>query len=101
MCYWYASLYTVLEGLKSSQIEYVPIEKDILDIIDDLRLFRNVIYHPQPKYLDKRFFLIMGNKNSRNKINKIHLYLDKKLIEVMKNLSQNTSSQDIIEFFKQ
>lgn len=83
MCYWYASLYTVLEGLSEMKIVFPEIESDIADIKMPLRLFRNVIYHHQAKYMDNRMFVIMENKDSRAKIKRVHEFLNRELPKIM------------------
>lgn len=100
MCYWYATLYTVIEGLDSYKFDYSEIKSDVNDIKDSLRLFRNVIYHHQPGYFDERLFEIMKDKDSRTKIKAVHLFLDTKLREEMKNCKLKSEKVDMWVLFK-
>jgi hypothetical protein len=84
MCYWYATLYVVLEGLDSCDIDYKEIEKEVADIKNSLRLFRNVIFHHSKGYFDSRLFEIMKDKDSRKKILIIHSFLDEELQDRIK-----------------
>lgn len=86
MCYWYASLYVVLEGIDSMQLKLdKKIRNDVDEIKGSLRLFRNVIVHHQSKYWDKRLFEIMKIEDCPQKINRVHNYLNRHLIDLMKS----------------
>lgn len=100
MCYWYATLYTVLEGLDSCKVDYKPIEKEVNEVKDSLRLFRNVIFHHQKGYFDARLFEIMKDKDSRKKILKIHNYLDTELQKQMKGSKIKEGDYDFEKLFK-
>lgn len=100
MCYWYATLYTVIEGLDSCKIDYKPIQQEVNDIKDSLRLFRNVIFHHQKGYYDARLFEIMKDKDSRKKILTIHKYLDEELQKVIKGFKLKEGDYDFNKLFK-
>ncbi len=100
MCYWYATLYTVIEGLDSCKVDYKPIEKEVNEVKDNLRLFRNVIFHHQKGYFDARLFEIMKDKDSRKKILAIHKYLDEELQKEMKGFKLKDGDYDFSKLFK-
>lgn len=100
MCYWYATLYTVLEGLDSCKVDYKPIGKEVTEVKENLRLFRNVIFHHQKGYFDARLFEIMKDKGSRKKILKIHNYLDEELRNLMKGFKLKEGDYDFNKLFK-
>lgn len=99
MCYWYATLYTVIEGLDSCKINYKPIVKEINDVKGSLRLFRNVIFHHQKGYFDSRLFEIMKDKDSRKKILNIHNYLDEELRKTIEGFKLKDGDFDFNKLF--
>jgi hypothetical protein len=72
MCYWYSSLFTVLEGIKSMKIIISNIHKETIELYEPLRRFRNATYHHKKKYWDKRFFEIWKKDGYIQKIEKLH-----------------------------
>jgi hypothetical protein len=47
--YWFASLYVVVEGWRGLNLSGAEIDKIIDEHLDSLRLFRNAVFHFQPK----------------------------------------------------
>lgn len=72
MSIWYGMLFGVLEALKEEGITIPSIENDINSIYDSLRLYRNAVFHPQKQYWSNKLIKIMEDKDSVNKIWKIH-----------------------------
>ena len=72
MCIWHGLLFSVLEALKEEKITISHIQNDIVDIYDPLRHFRNAVFHAQEKYWSPKYFEIMKDKNSSDKIWRVH-----------------------------
>lgn len=68
MSIWYGMLFGVLEVFKNKKISIPAIENDINDIYDSLRLYRNAVFHPQPKYWSDKLLKIMEDPQSYNPI---------------------------------
>lgn len=71
MCMWYGLLYSVLEEIINRELSIGGLECSG-DIIDDLRLFRNAVFHPQKKYWTDKIIKLMENKDSATRIRQIH-----------------------------
>ena len=72
MCIWYGLLFAILEALKEEKITIPDIQNDIDDIYNSLRHFRNAVFHAQKKYWSPKFFKIMKDKYSVDKIWRVH-----------------------------
>ncbi len=72
MSIYYGMLYGLLEVLKENGVSIPKIQGDIDSIFDNLRLYRNAVFHPQPKYWSPKFFEIMKDRDSAIKIGNVH-----------------------------
>ncbi len=86
MCMWYGLLFAVLEALKEEKIIIPNIQKDIDDIYSSLRHFRNAVFHAQKKYWSPKFFEIMKDHDSADKIWKVHKEVGDFLLSKIKNV---------------
>ena len=62
-CYWYGSLYVVIEGWKKLQLSNAKIDGFLGSVnVDLLRVFRNGVFHYQTKWWDDKFlrFITQG-----------------------------------------
>ncbi len=70
---WYGMLYVVIEGWIDLKLENFKINKQLEDpILNELKRFRNGIFHFQNNYFDKRFIDFISNKNSVKWIRETH-----------------------------
>lgn len=70
---WYGMLYVVIEGWIDLKLENFRINKQLEDpILNELKRFRNGIFHFQNNYFDKRFIDFISNKNSVKWIRETH-----------------------------
>ncbi len=69
---WYGLLFSLLETLKENGIKIESAEKEIADMYDSLRLYRNAVFHPQPKYWSDKLRGVMKDNDPPEKILKIH-----------------------------
>ena len=84
MCVWYGMLFSVLEVVKEKSLAIEGIE-DLDTIYEPLRLFRNAVFHAQPKYWSPKLFEIMKDPESALKIRKIHSALGKFFLTELRN----------------
>ncbi len=82
MFIWWGLVFCMCEAFKKKEIIIPDIQKDIDDIYDDLRRFRNAIFHVQDKFVSHKFRKLLTNKDFLVKIENIHngikKYLDNK-----------------------
>jgi hypothetical protein len=73
MFLWYALIWSVIEGFHARGIDLRGRwAADIADVEDDLRRFRNAVFHvPRNKYHDDRFFGVMTDADNAAKISRI------------------------------
>ena len=81
MSIWCGLLFSVLETLKNKDVVIRDVESDINDIYEPLNLYRNAVFHPQPKYWPHKLFEIMKDKDSADKIWRVHSALGKYFLE--------------------
>ncbi len=72
MCLWYGLLFAVCEGLRAGRFTVPTVQADIDGIYGDLKLFRNAVFHVQPRYWSAKLFKIMQDQSSARKIKDIH-----------------------------
>ncbi len=89
MSIWYGMLYGVLEVLKEKDVSIPKIQGDIDSIFDSLRLYRNAVFHPQPKYWSQKLFEIMKDQNSAKKIWNVHAGLGEFFLEELGRLNRD------------
>ena len=77
MSIWYGMLFSILETLKGENVTIPNVESEIKDIYKPLRLYRNAVFHPQPKYWSHKLFEIMKDTESSSKIWKTHNAISK------------------------
>jgi len=87
MSIWYGMLYGVLEVLKEKSVAVPKIQGDIDSIFDSLRLYRNAVFHPQPKYWSPKLFEIMNDPESAKRIWGVHAGLGEFFLEELGRLN--------------
>jgi hypothetical protein len=71
-CLWYGLLFAVCEALRERRFTVPTVQSDIDAIYSNLKLFRNAVFHVQPKYWSRKLFSIMQNENSAQQIKQVH-----------------------------
>jgi len=87
MSIWYGMLYGVLEVLKEKSIAVPKIQGDIDSVFDSLRLYRNAVFHPQPKYWSPKLLEIMKDPESAKRIWSVHAGLGEFFLEELGRLN--------------
>jgi len=80
MCLWYGLLFTVCEAIREDHVVVQDAEPFFSEIYEDLRRFRNAIFHVQTEYWSPKLFEIMERKDSPTKIKKVHEEIGKWLL---------------------
>ena len=91
MCLWYGVLFSVIDALKEINIEIPEIQKDIDQMYDTLRLYRNAVFHVQEEYWPDKWRNLILDKTSADKINLIHKQIG---IFLLKELKKEILSED-------
>ena len=84
MCMWYGLLYSVLEEILNRKLSIQGLECSG-EIINELRLFRNAVFHPQKKYWTDKIFKLIEKNDSATRIREIHSALGSFLYEEINN----------------
>lgn len=72
MFIWFGLVFAMCEAFKENKVIIPDIQKDIDEIYNDLKLFRNAIFHVQEKFLSHKFRNLLTNKDFLKKIKNIH-----------------------------
>jgi len=88
MSLWYGMLFGVLEVVKNKQID-IPGLEDMNSIYKPLKLFRNAVFHAQPKYWSPKLFEIIEHKDSVQKIRQIHGALGEYFLKTLRSRHGN------------
>src|SRR5437867_5527332 len=71
MCYWYATLYVVVEGWRDLRLEDEVLHQLVSSPnVDLLRRFRNGVFHFQREYHDEHFFDLL--RSGASVVNWVH-----------------------------
>ncbi len=72
MCVWYGVLFAVCEGLREKGIVIPEVQQGIDEIYDSLRLFRNAVFHVQPRYWSDKLHGFVALEGSALKVRRVH-----------------------------
>lgn len=72
MCLWYALLFAVCEILRETDTPVPDVQQEIDEVYDSLRLFRNAVFHCQPKYWSEKLNQFIAHADSANKVIRLH-----------------------------
>ena len=72
LCLAYALLFVVLEGFDFGKSVPDSINDDVKSIYQNLKSFRDAVFHVQNEVLPKKLQKIMGQKDSVKKVEHIH-----------------------------
>jgi len=84
MCLWYGLLFTVCEVVREDRLIVQHFEPFFSEIYEDLKRFRNAIFHVQPEYWSPKLFEIMQQKDSPAKIKTVHEAMGRWLLAEMR-----------------
>ncbi len=81
MCLWYGLLFAVCEGLRKQGVSISSVQAEIDSVYDSLRLFRNAVFHVQPKYWSRKLLDFMVVEGNATKVHCIHNRIGEWLLE--------------------
>lgn len=81
MCLWYGLLFAVCEGLRKEKVVISLVQREIDSVYDSLKLFRNAVFHVQPKYWSRKLLDFMVVEGNATKVHRIHNGIGEWLLE--------------------